>query len=223
MKKVFAAVLVMIFVFAAIASATVIKLPDPAFDGTMSLERALYLRRSIRDYTDQPLTLQQLAQLLWATYGISEPEQKLRTAPSGRRAYPLEVFVMVSENGVVGLEAGVYQYDAIEHSLKQILKGDVRAQLARTGSAAIGVAPISVIIAADMEKAAQVLGNPDVAPKYVYLEVGHAAQNLYLQATALGLGCVVTAGFRAEQAQAVLKIPEKYTLIYITPVGYPKQ
>ena len=87
-----------------------VALPKPITAGTVSVEEALERRASIRNYTDQPITMQQVSQLLWAAQGITRPSWGGRTAPSAGGTYPLEVYLVVAKNGVEGLTAGVYQY-----------------------------------------------------------------------------------------------------------------
>ena len=199
----------------------VVELPPPRLDGPMSLEEAIANRRSIRRYTDEPLTLQDLSQLLWAAQGITDPERGFRAAPSAGATYPLELYVVVGAGGVVGLPAGIYHYDPHEHAISLWLEGDLRDQLceAALGQEWVREAPISIVIAAAFERTTSRYGERGI--RYVYLEAGHAAENVYLQAVALGLGTVAVGAFYDSMVEEVLALPEDQDPIYIMPVGHP--
>lgn len=201
---------------------SVVKLPQPQVSGKMSVEDALAKRRSIREYTGQPLTLAELSQLLWAAQGITEPRYGFRTAPSAGATYPLEIYLVVGQDGVVGLEAGVYQYNPRSHALALIFRGDLRSELsvAAIDQRWVAEARIDIVIAAVFERTTAKYGERGV--RYVYMEAGHAGQNVYLQATALGLGTVVIGAFHDEEVQRVLRMPRDHKPLYIMPVGYPK-
>ena len=161
-------------------------------DGRMPLERAILLRRSVRDYRDEPLSLGDVAQLLWSAQGSTSP-RGFRTAPSAGALYPLEVYLVAGR--VDGLAPGVFRYRPDGHELLKVFEGDRRAELA---SAALGQswvkdAPASIVISAVYEKTTgkyKERGN-----RYVHMEAGHAAQNVCLQAVALELGSVVVGAF----------------------------
>jgi len=201
----------------------VINLPEPKIKGEMSVEEALFKRRSIREYTSQPLNLEQISQLLWAAQGITEPNLGFRTAPSAGATYPLEVYLIVGENGVKELEAGIYKYNPHEHNIILLLKGDFRKELmgAGLGQTWIGEAPINIVIVAIYERTTARYGERGI--RYVHMEAGHVGQNIYLQATALKLGTVVIGAFYDEEVQKVLNLPKEEKPLYIMPVGYPRK
>ncbi|MEM2842541.1 MAG: SagB/ThcOx family dehydrogenase [Candidatus Bathyarchaeia archaeon] len=185
----------------------------------MSVEEAIAKRRSIRDYSNEPLTFQQLSQLLWAAQGITDLKTRFRAAPSAGATYPLEVYVVLGSNSVVGLNAGIYHYNPLTHELKLLFEGDFRANLA---SAALDqrwvkTAPVNIILAAVYERTTRVYGDRGV--RYVHMEAGHIGENIYLQATALGLGTVVVGAFSDELVQKVLNLPKEQKPLYIMPVG----
>lgn len=197
-----------------------ITLPAPQFDGNVSLEKTLAERRSVREYADNPLALADLSQLLWAAQGITNL-QGFRTAPSAGALYPLELYV-VSGN-VSGLPAGIYHYRPQQHDLMLTLAGDHRDNLAK---AALGQRPIVdaaavIVFTAQYQRTARKYGKR--AQRYVHIEVGHAAQNLFLQATALKLAMVVIGGFNDAAVSRVIELPEAYTPLYLLPVGSPKK
>jgi SagB-type dehydrogenase family enzyme len=203
-----------------------VKLPSPETTGTMSVEEAIAQRRSVRNYTDEPLSLQDLSQLLWAAQGITDPVQKLRAAPSAGATYPLEVHVVVGTDGVTGLTEGVYRYDPFEHKLENILKGDIRSDLASSALGQIWIreAPVDIVIATDYASTAQRYESHwgiQRVHRFVHMEAGHVGQNLYLQAEARGLGMVVVGAFYDDQVQTLLGLPANKTPLYIIPIGHP--
>jgi SagB-type dehydrogenase family enzyme len=193
-----------------------IELPDPRLDGDVSVEEALLARRSIRKYTGEPLTLEDVSQLLWAAQGITDP-RGFRTVPSAGALYPLEVYVVVGD--VENLAEGVYKYKPHGHELMKVLDGDKRAELAKAalGQAWVKEAAINIVITAVYERTTVKYG--DMGIRYVYMEVGHAAQNLCLQATAMDLGIVTVGAFYDEQVKEILNLPEKEKSLYIIPIG----
>lgn len=105
-----------------------IKLPSPFFSSRTSIEEALKKRRSIRSYKNLSLTLQEVAQLLWAVQGITD-NNGFRTAPSAGALYPLEIYLVAGN--IEKLSPGVYHYVAVSHSLEKIKDGDLRIMLAK--------------------------------------------------------------------------------------------
>ncbi len=203
------------------AGPATIHLPPPSQKGKVSLEEAIARRRSIRDFTSEPLSQLQLSQLLWATQGISNARGGYRTVPSAGATYPLEVFVVCGGNGVDGISDGVYQYNVESHSLRRHFEGDVRGELALAAldQDFICVAPVDIIICALYSRTLSGYGGR--GERYVHVEVGHAGQNIYLQATALGLATVAIGAFNDEQVKQVLRLGEEYQPLYIMPIGKP--
>jgi len=193
-----------------------IKLPDPQKTGQISVEEALAERRSIRDYKDEPLSLEEISQLLWAAQGITAPDFGGRTAPSAGSTYPLEVYLVVRK---AEIDPGLYKYLPDEHKLVMVLEKDVSYQLAEAalGQAFIAKAPVNLVFSAVFERTSRSYG--DRGAQYVYMEAGHAAQNVYLQAQSLGLGTVVVGAFGDEEVRELLNLSEKEAPLYIIPVG----
>jgi len=198
-----------------------IHLPPPSQKGSLSLETAIARRRSVRDFTPESISQSQLSQILWVTQGISDTGEKLRTVPSAGATYPLEIFVVCGGNGVDGIADGIYQYNVDSHSLTLNYAGDVRAELARAAldQEFIYQAPVDIVICALYERTAMRYGGR--GERYVHMEVGHAGQNIYLQATALGLATVAIGAFYDEQVSQVLRLDRPYKPLYIMPVGRP--
>ena len=197
-------------------SATIISLPEPRHSSGTSVEEALLKRRSVRSYRAEPLTLAQLSQLLWAAQGITTP-RGFRTAPSAGALYPLEVYVVVGN--VSGLESGVYRYRPEHHDLTLVALGDKRAALAAAalGQVWIRRAPIDIVFSAVYERTTKKYGLRGA--QYVHMEVGHAAENVYLQAVALNLGTCVIGAFYDGGVQKVIQMPDSEQPLYIMSVG----
>ncbi|WP_456487259.1 SagB/ThcOx family dehydrogenase [Candidatus Alkanophaga liquidiphilum] len=196
-----------------------IELPSPRTTGEMSVEETIALRRSVRRFANEPLTLQELSQLLWAAQGITDPEAGKRAVPSAGMTYPLEIYVAVGESGVSELVAGVFHYSPHEHSLSKVKSGDVRDELcaAAVGQTWVRAAPVSIVIAAVFERTEAKYG--ERGKRYVFMEAGHAAQNLYLQATALGLGMTVVGAFLDDDVRELLSMPDDHAPLYVVPIG----
>jgi SagB-type dehydrogenase family enzyme len=199
--------------------AEAIKLPPPATKGTVSLEEALQNRRSTRKFANRSLELAQISQLLWAADGINNPQGK-RTAPSGRAAYPIDLFLVAGERGVTNLAPGVYRYVVAGHSLELVAPGEFRPAVAKAcnSQAWIAEAPVIVVIAGDIKRSAA--KNGDQAALFTHLEAGFVGQNILLQAGTLGLGAGVAGGFKDQPLAQALKLPGHDTPFLVLPVGY---
>jgi len=195
-------------------------LPSPRQKGSMSLEEAIARRRSIRSFTRQPVSQSQLSQILWAAQGTSDVSWN-RTVPSAGATYPLEVFVLCGTNCIEQISEGIYHYNVDSHSLTLHYKGDMRLELARAalGQEFIYEAPVDIVICAVYERTLRRYGAR--GEKYVHMEVGHAGQNIYLQATALGLATVAIGAFYDEPVREALRLDKQYRPLYIMPVGRP--
>ena len=191
-----------------------VDLPKPSIRGELSLEETLKARRSRREFTKTPLSLESLSQLLWAAQGITHREG-YRTAPSAGALYPLEMYVATAE--------GFHRYEPRKHRLVRHLDEDVRRGMYRAGleQGAILEAPAVFVIAAVYERTEAKYGK-ERSPRYVHLEAGHAAQNLLLQAVSLGLGAVPIGAFHDAQIQRALSLPARHRPLYLIPVGHPE-
>lgn len=197
---------------------TFFALPEPMQHGQVSLEECLAERKSIREFSSKPITTAQIGQILWAAQGTTDSEDH-RTSPSAGALYPLEILLVV---GIVqNLESGTFRYVPVEHGVNLIIKGDIRNELAaaaldqdcvRNGTAAL-------IITAIPERITGKYGQR--GHRYMHMEAGHAAQNIYLQVTALGLGTVVVGAFYDSKVKRILQLPPNEEPLYILPIGYP--
>lgn len=197
-----------------------VRLPQPRTDSTVSVERALQLRRSVRNFSASAITLNEIAQLLWSAQGITHAEG-LRTAPSAGALYPLEIILVAGRIG--GLEPAIYRYSPARHELTVIAAGDRRIGLARAALEQqwMQKAAAVIVFCAVEKRTTRKYGNRGVA--YVYIEVGHAAQNVFLQAQALGLGAAVVGAFDEAQTASLLQLPNEQKPMYLMPVGKPEQ
>jgi SagB-type dehydrogenase family enzyme len=207
----------------------VISLPSPQLEGKVSLEETIVRRRSVRRYRREPLELSQLSQILWSAQGITG-DGRLRAVPSAGATYPLDVFVVVGEQGVIvreskrtpeKLQSGVYRYEADSHSLSLHKAADLRPDLARASLDQDFVidAPVDIVLCALYDRTSRRYGKR--GERYVHMEVGHAAENIHLQAVALGLATVEVGAFRDEEVREVLGLEEQIKPLYVMPVGRP--
>lgn len=195
-------------------------LPAPRQRGTVSVEEAIAARRTVREFADAPVALEAVSQLLWAAQGITDPSRGRRAAPSAGALYPLELFVVAGN--VAGLAPAVYRYVPEEHRLALARLADVRPELvSRAGCQPwLGRAPVLLVVAARIQRTTAKYGERGV--RYVHLEVGHAAENALLQATALGLASGVAGSFADEEVRGVLGVEEGVTPLYLVAVGKPR-
>ena len=193
-----------------------ITLPQPAVSGNLSLEEAILNRKSTRSFSKDPLLLSEISQLLWAAQGITRKDGK-RTAPSAGALYPLEAYI--AAGNVHGLDPGIYHYLPEDHELELVYRGDQVSQLYSVAlrQKSIQEAAAVVILSGVYNRTAQKYGNR--ATRYVYIEIGHAAQNILLQAVSLGLGCVTLGAFDDSGVKRLLRMKQNEWPLYLIPVG----
>ncbi len=198
------------------ASPDIIALPKPQSTSATSVEEALLKRRSVRGYKDAPLTLAELGQLLWAAQGITDPAG-FRTAPSAGALYPLEVYAVVSR--VEGLAPGIYKYRPADHALARTAETNRLRELhkAALSQSAVLEAPVVLVFAGVYERTTQKYGERGI--RYVHMEAGHAAQNVYLQAVSLGLGTVTIGAFYDDDVSRAVGLQDAELPLYLMPVG----
>ena len=198
-------------------SGPIVELPQPQLIGAISVEQALKSRRSVRSFKPEALTLGELSQLLWAAQGVSGVHY--RTAPSAGALYPLEVYV--AAGNVECLDAGVYRYIPESHALSEVRKGDVLKSLSRAAywQKHAGAGAIAIVFSAVYERTTGKYGKQGI--RFAHMEAGHAGQNVYLQAEALGLGTVVIGVFMDSWVKNVLRMGENERPLSIMPVGKP--
>lgn len=190
------------------------ELPRPALAGEISLEQAIAQRRSIRTFAQTPLTLEQISQLCWAGQGVTDRTSGFRGAPSAGALFPIELYVVGPE--------GVDHYRPADHKLERHLPGDLRETVRQAAlkQRALAEAAVCLVITAVQERTARKYGGR--AERYCFMEAGHVAQNVLLQATALHLGAVPIGAFHDDAVAEVLKLPPGHRVIYLLPIGNPK-
>ncbi|NLX64682.1 MAG: SagB/ThcOx family dehydrogenase [Clostridiaceae bacterium] len=193
------------------------KLSEPVKKGNMSLEEAIACRRSVRSYSEGKIEEKDISQLLWTAQGITDEMEGLRTAPSAGALYPLEIYIAAAM--VEGIEAGLYKYNPLNHSLILKKYGDLREDIYNVSlrQDSIKDAAAVVIYCAVFEKTSS--RYEDRAEQYIYLEAGHSAQNIYLQAEALNLGTVAIGAFNDKGIKRVLELTDEEHPVYLMPIG----
>jgi SagB-type dehydrogenase family enzyme len=188
-------------------------LPAPSATGSVPLEQAIARRRSVRSYEGTALTPREISQLCWAGQGITEPREGLRAAPSAGALYPIELFVVTAD--------GVGHYRPKDHALVAHLNDDVRLRMQRASldQEMISQAAACFVIAAVVGRVASRYG--EFAEEYTLIEVGHVAQNMLLEAAALGLAGVPMGAFDEKKIAAILGLPRDHRVFYLLPIGHP--
>lgn len=190
----------------------VIYLPAPLLKSNTSIEEALFSRRSVRNFSDAPLEIQEIAQLLWAAQGITSKNKTGRTAPSAGALYPLEIYL--ASRHINSISQGVYHYRPSNHSLIMINNNSLSAasmQASFKRSAAV------IVIAAEFHRTTKKYAERGI--RYVQMEAGHAAQNICLQAVSLNIGAVTIGSFSDSIVKQMLGLPASEVPLYLIPAG----
>ncbi|PWY57687.1 nitroreductase [Legionella qingyii] len=192
-----------------------LELPQPVYSSPVSIEEALKKRRSVRQYKNQALTLRQISQLLWAAQGITS-DMGFRTAPSAGALYPLEIYLIA--RNVKNLTSGVYHYKPQKHTLTKLKEGDVSLQLTKAafGQEAVKSSAANIVITAVFSRTVKKYGK--MGKRFVFMEAGHAAQNIYLQTVSLNLATVSIGAFDNIQVRKALGFVDEEPL-YVLPIG----
>ncbi|MFA4844848.1 MAG: SagB/ThcOx family dehydrogenase [Candidatus Margulisiibacteriota bacterium] len=196
----------------ATAAPQAILLPEPKLIGKMTVEESIFRRRSERSFLPNELTLEQISQLLWAGQGVTDKTWGFRAAPSAGALYPLYLYVVKKD--------GVFQYLPDGHKLKQLKTEDIRPSLVRAslGQNYISEAPVVIIVCGNFRISEAKYGQRSY--RYVNMEVGHVAENIQLQAVALGLVSLPVGAFWDDVVAKALELPETQDPFYIIPIGY---
>ena len=192
-----------------------IQLPQPITKGKISLEETILKRRSQRSFIQKDLTLEEISQLLWAGQGITGKGEgfSLRTAPSAGALYPIEIYLVKKD--------GLFHYLSQGHKLEVLSEKDLRDSLASVawGQGSVSQAAADIVICAVYQRVSAKYGERGI--RYTHIEAGHVAQNIHLEAVALGLGSVPIGAFTDEEVKKILSLPKDHEPLYIIPVGYP--
>ena len=188
-----------------------IALPKPQTTIGRPFMQVLQERKTIREFSTEKVPLQQLANLLWAGFGINRATNSHRTAPSAMNSQEIDIYVASAE--------GVYVYDAAGHQLKPVLAQDIRL---KTGSGAfMKDAPLSLVFVADYSRLTK--SKAEEKPFYAAIDTGFISENIYLYCASEGLGTVIhMAGDTAGLAKAMQLKPEQ-KIVIAQAVGFPKK
>lgn len=203
----------------------IISLPEPEITGGPNLWTVLNTRRSRRAYdAERSLKLELLSVLLWAAQGVTAiyGDTFFKTAPSAGGLYPVEVYLNVRL--VDGLEPGIYHFRPQNFDLEFLKKGDFSKELAEAalGQDMVRNAQVTFVYSAVVERSKWKYSQR--AYRYIYLDAGHIAQNLYLAGEASGLGVCSIGAFFDEQVNGLIGVDGiSETAIYMTTVGWPKR
>ncbi|APR74878.1 TOMM biosynthesis dehydrogenase protein B [Minicystis rosea] len=200
-------------------------LPGRDFAVEMSLGTALERRRSIREYALGPLPLEVLGRLLHTSYGVRGLREMdgewsfHRPAPSAGARYPLELYV--ATQAVESLADGIYHYDARGHALELMRPGLAQPALMdlTLGQEMVRDTNLVIVVTAIRDRTLWKYGQRGY--RHVLLDAGHVGENLYLVATALGLGPTGIGGFYDAELAALLKLPEDEEPFYVLCIGQP--
>ncbi len=203
----------------------VLLLPEPDYEGGISVESALKNRRSVREYTSSPLSLMEMSQILWAAYGITKPNNEkgflrggMKTAPSAGARYPLEIYIVVTN--VTRLSPGIYLYRPQGHQVLKIANGEFRNQLAEAtySTDVIKRAPACLVYSAIYKRTTEKYGDKG-KDRYVCMDVGFSAENVYLQAASLNIGTVMVGSVIDDKVKKVINMSEEETPMCFMPLG----
>jgi SagB-type dehydrogenase family enzyme len=199
-----------------------VKLPFPEQVKTLSFDETVRKRRSIRNFSGKPLSLEQLGYLLWSSTGIKRVEggYAFRNAPSAGALYPIETYLFAKN--IEGLEMGLYHYNIKSHMLEALDIGDLSISLAHACLDQDMLASAQAVFIWSGVFVRSKWKYKQRAYRYVYLDCGHIAQNLALSATALGLGSCQVGAFYDDEINNILGLDgNEESAIYLSVVGYP--
>lgn len=202
----------------------IVSLPPPVLTGNLSVEQSIQNRRSVRQYSNKPITVGNLSQILWAAQGITDTEKNLRAAPSAGQVYPLEIYVVAGSGSVDGLDVGLYHYVPDNNTLEKLMNGDLRSKLSEIANNQpwVDQAAVDIVITGNYRKMLYKYPDKELSTRFVDLEAGHAGENIYLQSESLGLVTVSLGSFDETRMIQLLHLPVYETPIYIFPVGHPQ-
>jgi SagB-type dehydrogenase family enzyme len=201
--------------------AATVPLPTDFSDRGLALEEAIERRRSGREYSALPVSLLELSRLLHRASGITDRATGFRAAPSAGALYPLETYVVA--NGVEDLPRGIYRYRPAGHSLEAVREGDFSRQvsLAALGQEMVARAPVVLLLSAVFERCR--VKYRERSYRYILMECGHVAQNVYLAATSMGLSACAVAAFLDDDLNGLLGLDgEEEAALYLVCVGRPE-
>jgi SagB-type dehydrogenase family enzyme len=218
LKKIFlSAVVICFFVSSSIAQElSTIKLLPPDLKSGKLLMQSLKERKTSRSFSTRKLPIEVLSNLMWAACGINRPDSGKRTAPSAVNWQEIEVYV--------AMEEGLYLYDGKAHSLKPVLKKDLRRNTTifiQPSRSSVAGAPLQFIYVADYSKM-WFAGSDEEKNFYSAADTGFIAQNVYLFCASEGLATVVRGMVDKDALSKDMKLRDNQKIILVQAVGYPQ-
>ncbi len=204
-------------------SSKTIQLPNVLQEATIGFSEVLRRRKSIRAFSNQPLSMGDLGFLLWASTGIQRLEQgyEFRTAPSAGALYPIETYIVA--NNVEDVEKGVYHYNIKNHLLEKIKTGSFGDDLAHAALDQKMCATASVVFIWTAVFRRSKWKYSQRAYRYIYLDAGHIAENLALAAASITCGSCQVGAFFDDEINSIVGIDgTEESAICLSVVGHPK-
>jgi nitroreductase len=186
-----------------------VALPPPVTTGGMPLMEALAKRYSEREYREEPLTDQQLSDLLWAAWGISHPDSGHRTAPSAMNNQELDIYVIRAD--------GAWRYDQVSHALVLVTSMDLRRDAGMQPF--VWKAPVNLVYVADHARMRNVPAG--LREHYSSANLGFISQNVYLYCTSVGLGTVIRGLLNRDALHGKLGLTDEQHVLLSQTVGWP--
>jgi len=187
-----------------------IKLPSPQLDRGRPLMQALKDRRTMRDFSTEMLSHQDLSNILWAAWGVNRSDLGKRTAPSWANWQEIDIYVATVE--------GVYLYNAQEHVLNQVLSEDIRRNISKSDF--VTTAPLNFIYIADYSR----MRASDEDKRFISgTDTGFISQNVYLYCASEGLATVVLGGINRDTLHKVMKLRDNQKVVLAQTIGYPEK
>jgi len=195
----------------------------------LTFEKTIMERRTIREFSGQPLELEELSKLLYFGNGVTgrltqqgELLRLVRAAPSGGALYPIEIYFVCFE--VKNLDRGIYHYYARDHQLMLLKEGNYREKIRQSSFQDISFKTAAGVIILTAIFRRTVFKYGERGYRFILFEAGHVAQNISLTATANGFGSVLIGGFVDTEIEQLLEI-DGYdeSVLYLIAVGHSKQ
>jgi SagB-type dehydrogenase family enzyme len=195
----------------------------PDQKGGKLLWEVIAQRRSIREFSHQSITFPELSHLLWATQGITSREWgfEFRASPSAGALYPIETYLVA--NRVEEIPSGLYHYNTREAQLILLKEGYLGSGLSHAGLGQEMLNEASCVFIWTAIVVRSKWKYRERAYRYIYMDVGHIGENLYLAAASLNLACCTVGAFFDEEVDRLIGVDGKKEIsVYLGAVGRPR-
>lgn len=197
-----------------------VKLPEPQTKGGPPIWDCLRKRRSVRDYKAQTVSLKELSQILWGSYGVTAKEwgYYLKTAPSAGALYPIEIYV--ASFNVEGLKKGIYHFNPKDMTLIGVFEGDFSGEItsACLGQDFILDSAFTLVLTAIPSRTMGRYRERGV--RYILMDLGCIIQNIYLSLTAMNMGGCIIGAFSDSAMNKIMNLnPEKELVLALFSAG----